>query len=92
MHDAFAQRSTLVRALVLERVWKWVEKFGLENVRKAIMDDHDGRRALFERFVKSQHAVQKDPWAERAAGRELREFSPLTTLKSIAPRATEPAE
>ena len=54
----------------LERVWKWVEKVGLETIRAAIMDDHDGRRALFERFVKSQRAAQKDPWAERAAGRE----------------------
>lgn len=80
------------QATYLERVWKWVEKVGLEYVRKAIMDDHEGRRALFERFVKSQRAVQKDPWAERAAGRELHEFTPLTTLKSIAPRATEPAE
>src|SRR6185295_17821296 len=26
----------------LERVWKWVEKFSLEKVRAAIMDDHDG--------------------------------------------------
>jgi nitrite reductase (NADH) large subunit len=80
------------QAAYLERIWKWVEKYGLENVRSAIFDDHDGRRALLQRFVKSQRAVQKDPWAERAAGRELNEFTPLSTLKSIAPRATEPAE
>lgn len=80
------------QATYLERVWKWVEKVGLETVRTAIFDDHEGRRALFDRFVKSQRAVQKDPWAERAAGRELHEFSPLTTLRSVAPRATEPAE
>jgi nitrite reductase (NADH) large subunit len=80
------------QATYLERIWKWVEKVGLETVRAAIFDDHEGRRALLARFVKSQHAVQKDPWAERAAGRELNEFTPLSTLKSIAPRAVEPAE
>jgi nitrite reductase (NADH) large subunit len=67
----------------LERVWKWVEKFGLDKVRAAIMDDHDGRRALLERFKKSQYAVRKDPWAERAAGRELNEFTPLAVLAPI---------
>jgi nitrite reductase (NADH) large subunit len=73
----------------LERVWKWVERVGLEKVRAAIMDDHDGRRALVERFKTSQHAVRKDPWAERAAGRELHEFTPLAALAPIRPVAVE---
>jgi nitrite reductase (NADH) large subunit len=73
----------------LERVWKWVEKFGLDKVRAAIMDDHDGRRALLERFKKSQLAVRRDPWAERAAGRELHEFMPLAVLAPIAAVAAE---
>jgi nitrite reductase (NADH) large subunit len=67
----------------LERVWKWVERVGLDTVRAAIMDDHDGRRALLERFLKSQHAVRKDPWAERAAGRELRDFMPLAEMVQV---------
>ena len=75
------------QAAYLERVCKWVEKVGLEKIRAAIMDDHDGRRALFERFLKSQRAVRKDPWAERAAGRELHEFTPLAMLNSIEPRS-----
>ena len=49
------------------------------------VDDHDGRRALLERFKKSQYAVRKDPWAERAAGRELHEFMPLAVLEPIRP-------
>ncbi|MDB5573919.1 MAG: nitrite reductase large subunit [Tardiphaga sp.] len=71
----------------LERVWKWVEKVGLETVRAAIMDDHDGRRALFARFQISQRAVRKDPWAERAAGQQLHEFMPLAAMNLIAPIA-----
>ncbi len=76
-------------AAYLERVWKWVERVGLEKVRAAIMDDHDGRRALLARFLKSQLAVRRDPWAERAAGRELNEFMPLAVLAPIRAIAAE---
>jgi nitrite reductase (NADH) large subunit len=67
----------------LERVWKWVENVGLDKVRAAIMDDADNRRALLARFEKSQRAVRRDPWAERAAGREQHEFTPLAAINSI---------
>jgi nitrite reductase (NADH) large subunit len=77
------------QAAYLERVWKWVDKYGLDKVRAAIMDDHDGRRALLERFKKSQLAVRHDPWAERAAGRELQEFMPLAVLEPIRQIAAE---
>jgi nitrite reductase (NADH) large subunit len=77
------------QATYLERIWKWAEKAGLDKIRAAIMDDHDGRRALVERFLKSQRAVRKDPWAERAAGRELHEFMPLAALNMILPEAAE---
>ncbi len=70
------------QAVYLDRVWKWSEKYGLEKIRAAVMDDGDNRRALVQRFKKSQRAVQRDPWAERAAGRELREFRPLAVLAS----------
>lgn len=73
------------QAAYLERVWKWVERVGLETVRATIFDDHAGRKALVERFEKSQRAVRKDPWAERAAGRELHEFMPLANLARITP-------
>ena len=77
------------QAAYLDRLYKWVEKTGLDKVRAAIMDDHAGRRALFERFQRSQRAVRKDPWAERAAGRELHEFMPLAVLNPIMPTAAE---
>ncbi len=77
------------QAVYLDRVWKWVEKTGLEKIRAAIMDDHEGRRALLLRFKKSQRAVQRDPWAERAAGRELHEFAPLAVLSPAKRMAAE---
>jgi nitrite reductase (NADH) large subunit len=77
------------QAVYLDRVWKWVEKVGIDKVRAAIMDDHEGRRALLERFKKSQYAARKDPWAERAAGRELHEFMPLAVLTPRRPATVE---
>jgi nitrite reductase (NADH) large subunit len=77
------------QAAYLERVWKWVDKYGLDKVRSAIMDDHEGRKALLERFKKSQLAVRRDPWAERAAGRELQEFMPLAVLAPVPAIAAE---
>ncbi|TMJ28527.1 MAG: NAD(P)/FAD-dependent oxidoreductase [Alphaproteobacteria bacterium] len=79
-HVAAVMQLYREQAVYLDRVWKWVEKTGLEKVRAAIMDDHDGRKALVARFKKSQRAVHRDPWAERAAGRELHEFMPLAVL------------
>jgi nitrite reductase (NADH) large subunit len=76
------------QAAYLERVYKWVEKIGLDKIRAMIMDDHAGRKALYERFLLSQRAVRKDPWAERAAGRELREFKPLLRL-DVVPQKLE---
>jgi nitrite reductase (NADH) large subunit len=76
-------------ATYLERMYKWVDDLGLEQIRTAIMHDHDGRRALVERFHKSQRAVRRDPWAERAAGHAQREFTPLAVLAPITAIAAE---
>jgi nitrite reductase (NADH) large subunit len=53
------------------------------------MDNHEGRKALVARFRKSQRAVHRDPWAERAAGRELHEFMPLAVLTPARRMAAE---
>jgi nitrite reductase (NADH) large subunit len=79
------------KATYLHRIYKWAELTGIDKIRAAIVDDHDGRRALVERFLKSQRAARKDPWAERAAGRELHEFMPLAVLTPVAPPAIQPA-
>jgi nitrite reductase (NADH) large subunit len=68
----------------LDRLYKWVEKTGLERVRHAIMEDHDNRKALYERFLLGQRVTRKDPWAERVAGKDLHEFMPLAVLSPIA--------
>jgi nitrite reductase (NADH) large subunit len=61
----------------LERTVHYVARVGLEHVRKAILEDAAGRRALWERL---QFAVERepDPWHEPArAGVDLRQFEKL---------------
>ena len=64
----------------LERIYKWAKRVGLDTIRKQIMDDHERRAALHERFVFSQKFSQTDPWAERAHGKDGHEFRPMADL------------
>jgi nitrite reductase (NADH) large subunit len=61
----------------LERIYKWMDRFGLEAIRAAV-EDPERRRALYDRFAFSQRFARVDPWAERVAGRDAEEFRPLT--------------
>src|SRR6185312_16072407 len=65
----------------LERTAHWVERVGMEHVKRRIVEDADGRAALHERFLESQRHMQSDPWAERAAGAEAHEFRSLAVVE-----------
>ena len=71
------------QAAYLDRLYKWSEKIGIDAVRAQVIDDLENRKALYARFLVSQRAVRRDPWAERVAGRELHEFMPLAKLDII---------
>ncbi len=61
----------------LERTAPWIERVGLHYVKQRIVEDEEGRRALYQRFLESQKYAQQDPWAELAAGAQAHEFTPL---------------
>ncbi len=63
-------------AWYLDRTVHYVERVGLDYVKRRIVEDPEGRRALHERLL---HALQglRDPWAERVAGKAAREYIPL---------------
>jgi nitrite reductase (NADH) large subunit len=61
----------------LERTAPWIERVGLEKVKKAVVDDAAQRKALYDRFLISQQPAQIDPWKERANGAEADEFTPI---------------
>jgi nitrite reductase (NADH) large subunit len=64
-------------ARYLDRTVHWVRRVGLDYVKQRVLDDAEGRKALYARL---QYALQgeKDPWAERAQGADRHEFEALT--------------
>jgi nitrite reductase (NADH) large subunit len=62
----------------LERMYKWMDRVGLESIRERIIDDQEERRDLFRRFRFAQRSAQIDPWGQRVAGRDHDEFNPLS--------------
>jgi nitrite reductase (NADH) large subunit len=65
----------------LERTAHWIERVGIDSVRKRIVDDAAGRRALRDRFLESRRYAQRDPWTERAAGTDTDEFHALAVVE-----------
>lgn len=63
-------------AWYLDRTVHYIERVGLDYVKRRIVEDAAGRRALHERLL---HALQglRDPWAERVDGKAAREYIPL---------------
>ena len=65
----------------LERTAPWVERVGLAYVKKKILDDPENRKALRDRFLKSQRRAQIDPWKENATSPQRQaQFKPLRDL------------
>jgi nitrite reductase (NADH) large subunit len=65
-------------ARYLDRTVHYVERVGLDYVKKKILDDAEGRRALYERLLFALSA-ERDPWVERAKEGKLKhEFEALS--------------
>ena len=62
----------------LERTAPWIERVGLEKIKKAIVEDAPKRKTLYERFLVSQVPAQVDPWKQIADGARADEFAPIT--------------
>jgi len=63
-------------ARYLDRTVHYVRRVGLDHIKKKIVEDADNRKALWARL---QHALEgePDPWKERAAGKDGREYEAL---------------
>ncbi|MBL4893998.1 MAG: NAD(P)/FAD-dependent oxidoreductase [Emcibacter sp.] len=65
----------------LERTAPWVERVGLDSIKKRIVEDADNREKLTARFHISQEGCQDDPWAERVVDNvHAHEFKPLAVV------------
>ena len=60
----------------LERTVHYVHRVGLDHVKKRVLEDEAGRKALHERLQFALAGVP-DPWAERARGEGHGEFEAL---------------
>ncbi len=65
-----------------ERTAPWVERVGLEYVRRRLVEDPEGRRALAERFREAQVHDQYDPWERLAREAPEEEFRPLAEVEA----------
>jgi nitrite reductase [NAD(P)H] large subunit len=62
----------------LERTVHFVARVGLDYVKRRIVEDGRGRRALWEQ-LQFALADEPDPWHQpREAGVDLRQYAPLT--------------
>ncbi|HEU0282962.1 MAG TPA: nitrite reductase large subunit, partial [Gallionella sp.] len=52
-------------ARYLDRTVHWLQRVGMDYVRKHILEDAEGRKALYQRLLYALSA-EKDPWHERA--------------------------
>ena len=68
----------------LERIYKWMDRVGLDTIKAAI-EDPETRKGLYDRFSYSQRFYRIDPWAERVAGRDHDEFNPLSRRMEFEP-------
>ena len=64
----------------LERTVHYVSRVGLDFVKKKVLEDHEGRRALWARLQFSLDG-EPDPWFEFAkASVDTRQFNPVAAL------------
>ena len=62
----------------LDRTVHYLEKVGMDYVKKRVLEDGAGRKALYERLLFAL-AQENDPWEERATGGVAKhEFETLT--------------
>ena len=51
-------------ARYLDRTVHWVQRVGMDYIKKRVLDDEEGRKALYQRLLFAL-SIEKDPWAER---------------------------
>ncbi|ADV26233.1 nitrite reductase (NAD(P)H), large subunit [Pseudoxanthomonas suwonensis 11-1] len=74
-------------AYYLDRTVHYIQRVGLEYVKRKVVEDAESRRALYERLLYALEGLP-DPWQAQIAGERPREYTPL---KLEAPERRIPA-
>jgi len=61
----------------LERTVHWLERVGLEYVKRKVVEDADSRKALHARLLFALKDA-RDPWQTSREARAVKQFIPLT--------------
>ncbi|KAF1722266.1 nitrite reductase large subunit NirB [Pseudoxanthomonas wuyuanensis] len=69
-------------AYYLDRTVHYIDRVGMDYIRKRVVDDAENRQALYERLLYALEGLP-DPWAARIAGDKPREYQPLRLAKRI---------
>lgn len=71
-------------AFYLERTVHYLQRVGMERIKKAVLEDADNRRALNARLQFSL-SLEQDPWQERIAQQPLKKEFERIPLKQLEP-------
>lgn len=71
-------------AFYLERTVHYLQRVGMERIRKAVLDDAENRQALNARLQFSL-SLEQDPWQERIAQQPLKKEFERIPLKQLEP-------
>lgn len=66
-------------AYYLDRTVHYIDRVGLEHVKKHVVEDAASRKALYERLLFALDGLP-DPWAARIKGAQRQEFIPIKVL------------
>lgn len=71
-------------AFYLERTVHYLQRVGMERIKKAVLEDADNRKALNARLQFSL-SLEQDPWQERIAQQPLKKEFERIPLKQLEP-------
>lgn len=71
-------------AFYLERTVHYLQRVGMERIKKAVLEDADNRQALNARLQFSL-SLEQDPWQERIAQQPLKKEFERIPLKQLEP-------
>jgi nitrite reductase (NADH) large subunit len=60
----------------LERTAHYLERVGLSHVKNKVLEDSEGRKALFDRLIDSLKNA-RDPWETSREEQPIKQFIPL---------------
>ncbi|MGF6755672.1 nitrite reductase large subunit NirB [Paraburkholderia sp. GAS334] len=66
-------------AWYLDRTVHYIERVGLDYIKKKVVDDAANRKALYERLLYSLEGLP-DPWEARIGGKQKHEYIPLKVV------------